>query len=156
MVIDRWDPFKDLRRMEETMNRIWRGISPGLDASGTESWGIPLDVVEEGDSLVVHASLPGVKPGEIEVSIDNDVLTIKAKSHVEQERKEGGYLMRERRSGSFFRSLRLPDTVDPDKAKTVYEHGVLTISFPKHLAKRTKQLTVEVRDSGKELEDGKK
>ncbi|MBM3942894.1 MAG: Hsp20/alpha crystallin family protein [SAR202 cluster bacterium] len=153
MTMQRWDPFSDLRRMHQEMDLLWRGFSPTIEHPEMESWAIPLDVTQEGDNIVVQASLPGVKPEDIQVSIENNVLTIKGQTQEEKEVKEKDYLMRERRVGSFHRALRLPDTVDTEKAKPVYEDGVLTVSFPKVESKKAKQLKVTV---GKVLEGGKK
>ncbi len=80
---------------------------------------------------MVCASLPGVKPDEIDVRIEDNVLAIKGEAKLARQRKEGGYLMRERHAGTFYRSLRPPDTVDTDKAGPLYEDGVLTITLPK-------------------------
>ena len=155
MVMRRWDPLREIHRIEENMNRLWRGLLPGAEAPGQESWGIALDVIEEGEKVVVHASLPGVEPSAIEVSVKNDVLTIRGETHTEQEHRTADYLMRERRAGSFYRTLRLPDTVDTDKAKPVFKHGVLSITFPKREGKRSKQLTIEVQDQDEPRESGK-
>jgi len=135
MVLQRWDPLFDFRR---AMNRHVRAT--GLDRLNTEKreWAIPVDVVEEEDEILVRASIPGVKVDDIDVSIENRVLTIKAETNSEAEDKEGGYLMRERRSGSFLRSLRLPETVDADLARTSYNDGVLTVNLPKAKAKHLK------------------
>ncbi len=145
MVMQRWDPFAELRQMQETMNRMWRnfGLWPDADA-GREYWTVPLDVLQEGDNIVVRASLPGVKPEDIEVTIENDLLTIKGQTSVERETREDSYLMRERRTGAFHRSLRLPDTVDTEKAESRYEHGVLTITFPKLEARKARQIKINV------------
>jgi HSP20 family protein len=118
-----------------------------------ESWSVPLDVVQEGDNIIVQASLPGVNPEDVQVTIEENVLTIKGQTKMEYERKDGSYLMRERRTGSFHRSLRLPDTVDTAKAEPYYEHGVLTVTIPKAEAKKAKQLTINV---GKALGRGSK
>tara|TARA_B100000315_G_scaffold236476_1_gene252286 strand:+ start:1037 stop:1498 length:462 start_codon:yes stop_codon:yes gene_type:complete len=144
MVLQRWDPIYEIRRFQEAMNRRWRESSPPIDRAEKRQWAIPVDVVEEGDDLLLRASLPGVNPDDIDVSIEDRVLTIKAETKAEQERKEGGYLIRERRSGSFHRSLRLPDTVDTDKAKTGYENGVLTVALPKAESKKAKHLKIAV------------
>ena len=149
MVLQRWYPMYELQRMHRAMNRRWPSFRFAFDDIERRGWAIPLDVVEEGDDLLVRASLPGVSPEEIDVSIEDHILTIKAEAKVEEERKEGGYLMKERRSGSFHRSLRLPDTVDADKAKTLYENGVLTVTLPKAESKKAKHLKVAV---GKSLE----
>jgi HSP20 family protein len=153
MVLQRWDPFTDLRRVQQDMDRLWRGFLPAADHPEMESWAIPLDVAQEGDNIEVQASLPGVKPDDVQASIENNVLTIKGHTKEEKEHKEGAYLMRERRMGSFHRSLRLPDMVDTEKAQPHYEDGVLTVTFPKVESKKVKQLKVTV---GKVLEGGKK
>jgi HSP20 family protein len=125
------------------MDQLWHSFSSGGgEGQDVENWAIPLDVVQEGDNIVVKASVPGVNPEDIDVSIENDVLTIKGQTKEEREHQEGNYLMRERRSGSFYRALRLPDTVDSDNAQPHYEHGVLSITFPKMESKRAKRLQI--------------
>ena len=123
MVLQRWYPMHELQRMHRAMNRRWPGFGFAFDGIERKDWAIPLDVVEEGDDLLIRASLPGVSAEEIDVSIEDHVLTIKAEAKTADEHKENGYLIKERRSGSFHRSLRLPETVDADKAKTLYENG---------------------------------
>ena len=143
---NQFNPFSELRQIQENMDRMWRrfGTTGGDDHSGIEAWAAPLDVAADGDDFVVRASLPGVAPDNIHVSIEDNVLTIRGETASQFEAAEGSYLMRERRSGSFHRSLRLPDTVDQDKAEPRYEHGVLTITLPKAGAKKAKQFDVKV------------
>jgi HSP20 family protein len=147
-MVQRWEPFNELRRMQETMDRMWRGIgtSPAgsVDSPEMESWAIPLDVIAKGDDFIVRATLPGVVPEDIQVSIEDNVLTIKGQTAPHFMNGEGTYLMRERRVGSFHRALRLPDTVDTDKAEPHYEHGVLTVTIPKAEAKKARHLKVAV------------
>ena len=100
--------------MEEAMNHLWRGTDFGGDVEG---WAVPLDVVREGDNVVVRASMPGVKPDDVQVTIEDGMLTIKGDTGTEREERNGNYLVRERRSGRFHRALRLPDSVEADKAK---------------------------------------
>ena len=138
--------FGELRQMQDNMNRMWRrfGTFHHEDNGSFEAWAAPLDVVADGDNFVVRASMPGVGPDNIQVSIEDNVLTIRGETAPHFESAEGSYLMRERRTGSFHRSLRLPDTVDQDKAEPRYEHGVLTVTLPKAEAKRAKQFEVKV------------
>ncbi|MFQ6027356.1 MAG: Hsp20/alpha crystallin family protein [Dehalococcoidia bacterium] len=153
MMLRRWEPFRELWRMREEREhwpRFYFGNGGGEEVEG---WAVPLDVVEEADNIVVHATMPGVKPEDIEVTVEENELTIKGKSEMEEEHKEGEYLMRERRTGAFHRILRLPGTVDTEKAMPTYENGVLTVTFPKVEAKKAKHLKVAV---GKALENGKK
>jgi HSP20 family protein len=143
MVLRRWDPFRELRQMQENMDRMWRSFGQGEgEAGNVENWAIPLDVVQQGDNIIVRASVPGVNPEDIDVSIENDVLIIKGQTREEREHQEDNYLMRERRSGSFYRALRLPDTLDSDQAQPHYEHGVLSITFPRLEPKRAKLLQI--------------
>jgi HSP20 family protein len=148
-MIQRWDPFNELRQRQHNMARMRRRAANNFSGSpenwGFQAWAVPLDVISNGEDTVVRASMPGVSPEDIQVSIEDNVLTIKG--HSAEERQEGDgatFLMRERRSGSFHRALRLPDSVDPDKVEPRYEHGVLTITVPKAEAKRARQLPVQV------------
>ena len=144
---NRFSPFGELRQMQDNMDRMWRrfGTSHHEDNGGSEAWAAPLDVVGDRRQFSSSgASMPGVGPDNIQVSIEDNVLTIRGETASHFESAEGSYLMRERRSGSFHRSLRLPDTVDQNKAEPRYEHGVLTVTLPKAEAKRTKQFEVKV------------
>ncbi len=142
MVLRRWEPFRELWNMEDTINRMWRGYGRDAVNPTVEGWSVPLDVVREEDGILVHASLPGVDPDHIDVSVEGNVLSIAADSHSDIEQKQGEYLMRERRSGSFHRALRLPDTVDTDLIKPVYKNGVLTITIPRAESKKARKLPV--------------
>ena len=141
LLMQRRSPFTNFLRMPTITYPSLRENFPVTDGT-VNRWGIPLDIVEEDGNILVHASLPGFNPDDITVSIEDDVLTIKGQTEEQHERKEGGYLLRERRSGSFYRSLRLPETVDADKAEPHYENGVLTITMPKVESKKVKHLKV--------------
>ena len=159
MVLQRWNPFLELRRINNRLYRTRLAFNPvvntAINGADGREWSIPLDIVQEEDKYVVRASLPGVDPENIEVSVDHGVLTIKGRTEAEAEdrREDGNYMVRERRSGSFIRSLRLPESVDADQAKPNFDNGVLTITLPKVESKKAKHLTVTV---GKALEGGKK
>ncbi|MCI0896992.1 MAG: Hsp20/alpha crystallin family protein [Chloroflexi bacterium] len=150
MVLTRWDPLYEIRRARRLANRRRAGFPTFAAAAGyfdgaeRQDWSIPLDIVRDGDNVTVKASLPGVKPEDIDVTIEDGVLTIKADTNVEEEREDGGYVVRERRAGSFHRSLRLSDHVDTDKVEPRYENGVLTITLPVAESKKAKHLTVAV------------
>ncbi len=151
MVLQRFDPFRDLRNMEETMNRLWRGF--GTTAPETaENWNIAIDVVQKPEEIVVNASLPGVKPEDIDLTIEDNVLTLKAERQAEHKEEDSRYLIQERSYGSYYRALRLPDTVDLNKVKSHYENGVLSISLPKAEEKKPKQIKVNV--GAREIEAG--
>ena len=96
-MLRRWEPFTELRRMRETMDRGWPNLFGPEGEEAAESWAIPLDVVEEDDNIVVRAAMPGVKPEDIDITVEEDVLTVKGRTATEKEHKEGNFLMRERR-----------------------------------------------------------
>jgi len=150
MVMQRWDPFRDLRQMDETVNRLWRGFG-GVPA-GTEDWNISLDVVQRGDEVTVKASVPGVKPDTIDLAIEDNILTIRAERKPDFEDEQSIYLVRERPVGSFYRALRLPETIDANKVQSTYENGVLTITLPKAEEKKKKQIKIQVTSGSKAIE----
>jgi HSP20 family protein len=139
--------------MENVMDRLWNGFGDWRGGNGEiERWSIPVDVKQKGEDIEVKASLPGVKPEEIDVSVEDGVLTIKAETTTETETEETGYLLRERSYGSFYRALRLPDTVDAGKIKSSYENGVLHITMPKAEEKKRKQIKVSVAGGTAQIE----
>ena len=151
MLLPRWDPLFDFRRRHCTTGRFVRGFPQAVNGGETKRWSIAVDAVEEDDKLVVRASLPGIAPEEIKITIEDGVLTIDGETKVDEEGKVGNYLIRERRTGSFHRAMRLPDTVDVDQAETNYDEGILTVAFPKSESKCARQFTVT---SGKAVTSG--
>lgn len=142
MAIQRWDPFQEFRQMDRALNRLWRGFNVPDEV---ERWNIPIDVARKGEEIIVKASMPGVNPDDIEVSVENNILTLKAESATEKELEDGGYLVRERAWAAFYRALSLPDTVDTAKIEPVYANGVLTITLPTAEDKKRKQIKVAVK-----------
>jgi HSP20 family protein len=149
MEIQRWDPFRDLRQMEDTMNRLWRGFG-GPPAA--EAWNIALDVVQKQDDIIVKATIPGVKADSIDLAVEDNVLTIRAERKPDYGEEQVVYLVNERPVGSFYRALRLPETVDTGKIHSTYEDGVLTITLPKAEEKKKKQIKIQVGSGQKAIE----
>jgi HSP20 family protein len=141
MVLTRWDPIREMRRLDEAFNRARRTTVES--AAETRRWAVPLDVVAEDDKIQVKATLPGIKAEYIDVTVEDDLLTIKAETKEEHEERGDKYPLRERRAGNFYRALSLPDTVDAEKIETTYADGVLTITFLKNEAKKAKPLEVK-------------
>lgn len=142
-----YDPFRELRRFQGRWGRGWRGSPHLTSASEAGEWLLPLDVTEGEDGVVVTASVPGFKPEDIDVTIEDHVLTINAKTESSEQTTDERFLIRERRSGAFQRSLRLPEFVDSDGADTRYEHGVLSITLPKAEARKARRLTINAGDN---------
>ena len=143
--LTRWDPFTDLRTtmdrfFEPGFSRPWR-IMPSVVEYRNSAF--PVEVSETEGEIEVKASLPGVKPEEVDITVTNDVLTIKAEHKEESvEDKKRDYYRREIRYGAMQRSLSLPVSVDSDKAEARFENGELTLRLPKAEAMRTKQIKV--------------
>lgn len=143
MAIEKWQPFGSVRDFDDLFNRFLGTRSSVARSSEPEAWSIPLDVVQEGDNLVVTASVPGTSKDQIDVSVDDNVLTIKAESTASTDSsKSDGYLLRERRTGSYYRALRLPETVDYENAESTFSNGVLTIKLPKLESKKARKLEI--------------
>lgn len=131
MSLTRWQPFQELATFREAVDRLFDDdfFRPLWIRESERS--LPLDIVEHDNEFIVHASLPGFDPKNIEVNVQGDILTLSGTMEEEQETKKEHYYLRERRSGSVKRSVRLPVGVDADKATATYENGVLTLHLPK-------------------------
>ena len=141
MVLQRWDPLRELRRFDGAFVRQLRDSRYGSGQAG--SWPVPLDVSREDDSVVVKASVPGIKAEDLEVTIEDGRMTIEGKTAGESDESQGGYALRERRTGRFYRAIRLPETVDADGAESVYENGVLTVTLPKQASRKARKVEVK-------------
>ena len=133
-----YDPFREIRRFQR--NRGLLGVGSFGDDAGR--WQLPLDVLERDDGVVVTASVPGIKPEDLEVTIEDNVLTIHCKTEFAEDNKDERFIIRERRAGAFQRSVRLPESVNADNAITHYEHGVLSVTLPKAEEKKARRLEI--------------
>ena len=140
----RWEPYRELMSLRELMDRVFeepftRAVTRGMLG------GPAMDLYQTDDEVVVKASLPGVKPDEINISITGDVLTIRGEVKEEKTVKESTYHIQERRYGSFSRSIPLPTVVVADKGKAEFEDGVLTLTLPKAEELKPKTITVRAK-----------
>jgi HSP20 family protein len=128
------------------MDRLWdRFFSerPALDML-EKSWEPTLDISETKSDLIVKAELPGIDPKEIDISLTGDTLTIKGEKQQEKEEKEENYYRIERSYGIFSRTIKLPVSVQNNKIKASYQHGVLKITLPKSEEAKQKQIKIKV------------
>jgi HSP20 family protein len=144
MPIERWDPFRDMPSLREHVDRLFqdnffRSLGQG---TGEEGW-FPIDVADRDDHIEVKAEVPGLKPEEFSVRVQGDTLTVRGEKKEESERKEANWVVRERRSGSFARSIRLPATVNAEKSTATYENGVLVLTLPKVEQSKTQEIKVK-------------
>lgn len=137
--------MRDFMTLREAMDRLFEdsfvGRRPREWAPAPEGT-LALDMYQTEDATVIKSSVPGLKPEEIDISITGNTLTISGESKQEEEVKEENYIRRERRYGSFSRSVVLPEGLEPDKAEASFEDGVLTLSIPK--APETKPKVIKV------------
>ncbi len=142
----RWDPFREMVSLREAMDSLFENalITPfGGGQQGSQSAYLPLDVTENEDNFVVKASLPGVNPEDIDVTVNGDVLTIKGEIKQEQENQNERYHLRERRWGSFSRSVSLPTQIKTDAVQAEYQNGVLTLTLPKADDVKPKRIAIK-------------
>jgi HSP20 family protein len=148
--IVRFEPFRDLVSVRELMDRLFEEsvVSPrGLLNPFTGNGNVPVDIYETDQDVVVKASVPGVKPEDIDVTITGDVLMIKGEFKEETEETEGGcFHCKERRVGSFTRSIALPVAVEADKAEASFENGILKLILPKADAVKPKSIKVKAEE----------
>jgi HSP20 family protein len=139
MMLARWDPFRDMKSVEDEFDRlIGRAYS-------RNTWVPALDVRETDDNFELTLDLPGIDPKDVSVNYEDGMLTVSGKREFSEERQGETWHRIERSFGTFARSVRLPRTADPDKIEAGFDKGVLTISVPK--AETAKPRQIEVRSS---------
>jgi HSP20 family protein len=137
----RWGPMREVASMRGMMDRIFDDLYSRQ--SGLNELGFPaVDLYQNENDVVVKATLPGVKPDDIQISVSGDTLTVRGEVKQEEQTKEKNYIIRERSYGLFSRSITLPVAVLADKAQAEFAHGVLTLTLPK--AEETKPRTIKV------------
>lgn len=136
-----------LSRLFDEVFQGWPGVSREETGSLVGAWIPPVDVFEEKDALRIAAELPGVKPEDVTISVENKILSIRGeKRQLAQEKTERGHRY-ERCYGVFERSFTIPTTVDGEHIKASYENGVLTVTLPKAERARPREITVQVQKS---------
>lgn len=131
----RYEPFQELATIRDEMERMFRQMFPrpveGDGESLLGNWSPHLDVEETAEAFVLHVEVPGVKAEDIELSLDEDVLTIDGERRFYEEKEAKGFRRIERRFGSFHRAIRLPSHVLADKVEAKFADGLLTVTVPK-------------------------
>src|SRR2546429_10022929 len=143
--ITRWEPFRGASALQDQVNRLFNDV---LERTGEESslsaWAPAVDIYETEHELVVKADLPEVDPKDLDIRVENNILTIRGERKFEKKVNEENYLRVERSYGSFARSFSLANTVNPDAIKADFQNGVLTLSIPKREEAKPKQIKVNV------------
>lgn len=123
-------PLAELTDPRSWLSPFFADIDSTLTGLEQRVWSPAIDVVKQNGNLVIRADVPGMKPEEIDIEIEDDVLTLSGEHTEEKEEREGQYMRRERRSGSFRRSIGLPASVDPEQIEAVCKDGVLEVTVP--------------------------
>jgi HSP20 family protein len=148
MALVKYNPLRELRSMQEQMNRLLN-VSWNHDISGEDMkdgiWQPAVDIYETADSIIIKAELPDVDQNDIDVRIEENTLTLKGERRHEDEVKKENYHRIERYFGTFQRSFSLPTTVDQENVAAICEKGILTITLPKKEETKPKQINIKVK-----------
>lgn len=149
--ISRWEPFRGLSTLHDQVNRLFNETvlrGQGEDSALT-TWSPAVDIYETENELVVKADLPDVSEKDIDVRVENNLLTIRGERKFEKSVSEDNYLRVERSYGTFSRSFSLPNAVNAEAIHAEYKNGVLTVTMPKREESKPRQVKVAVSSNGK-------
>jgi len=143
--IIRWNPVREMVRLSDAMDRLWEDswVRPALAARARQEIRLPVDVYATPSEIVITANVPGLKPDEVNITLENDTLSISGEVKAPMENVD--YIFQERPYGKFSRVLTVNVPVDTDKVEAMFENGVLTITLPKAEAARPKVIKVEAK-----------
>ncbi len=143
--LSRWEPFRGISSLQEQVNRLFENrFASCAEEQTLTAWAPAVDVYETENELVIKADLPEISEKELDVRVENNMLTIRGERRFEQKVKEENYLRMERAYGSFSRSFSLPNTVNTEAVKAEYKEGVLTLTLPKRAELKPKQVKINV------------
>jgi HSP20 family protein len=143
MNVVKYDPFRELRSLQDEMTRLFAGVSPSnREEFLSGNWAPHMDIFENQDHLVLEADLPGMNRDDIDLSIENNVITLRGERKFDKKTEGDNYHRVERSYGSFTRSFTLPQTVSAEGAQAEFKNGVLRVSLPKR--EETKARKIEV------------
>jgi HSP20 family protein len=143
-------PFGELMTLRQAMDRLFdddyrpsRWMSGGLDGPA-----LPLDVTTTDDAVTIEAALPGIKPEDVDITVENGTVRISGKTADERKADEGSYVVQEIRRGSFSRTVTLPNGLEPDRATATFEHGILRLAIPKAEQLKPRQIKISAVSDG--------
>lgn len=155
MSIVRYDPFRDLDRLQSEMNRLFEGViaptgerGTGQMTQSTRVWSPAVDVAESQTDIVLRAELPGIKPEDVDIELTGDTLTLRGERKFESEERKDDFVRVERSYGRFQRSFTLAVPVNADAVKASYKDGVLEIHLPKSEANKPRKVQVTSASNG--------
>jgi len=150
-LVRRPSPVRDMLTMRQAMDRFFdddfrpfRWLAGGFDGPA-----LPLDVTADSDTVTIEAALPGIRPDDVDITVENGTVTISGKTADERSADEGSYVLQEIRRGSFSRTVTLPNGLEPDKAKATFENGILRLEIPKAEQLKPRQIKISPVTDGR-------
>jgi HSP20 family protein len=149
-IVRRPSPFGELMTLRQAMDRLFDDdFRPfRFGTGGVEGPALPLDVTTSDDALTIEAALPGIKPEDVEITVENGTVSISGKTAEERTAEEGSYVLQEIRRGNFSRTVTLPTGLEPDKATASFEHGILRLEIPKAEQVKPRQIKISAVSDG--------
>jgi HSP20 family protein len=150
MALVRWEPVRELTSLQNEMNRLFNTFfdtpttGNGGNGATLRRWIPPMDLVETDEHFVLKADLPGLDEGDVNIEVEDNVLTVSGERKAEHEDKREGYVRVERAYGSFRRSLTLPEGIDPEAVSASFEKGVLEVRIPKPEQRKPRKVAIQV------------
>lgn len=147
MALIRWEPAREIGTIQSEMNRLFNTLFDGpavANGGALRRWIPAMDLVENESDYVLKADLPGLSESDVKIEVQDSVLTISGERKAEHEERKDGYYRIERSSGSFRRSLTLPEGVDPEAVKATFDRGVLEVHVPKPEQRKPRKVEITV------------
>jgi HSP20 family protein len=146
MALIRWEPVRELNTIQNEMNRLFNTFldTPSGAGNGVRRWLPAMDLVETKDDFVLRVDLPGLSEEDVNIELEDNVLTVSGERKTEREERKEGYYRVERASGAFSRSLTLPEGVNADAVKASFDRGVLEVRIPKPEARKPRKVSISV------------
>jgi HSP20 family protein len=157
MALIRWEPVRELNTIQSEMNRLFNSFfeSPSpTNGTSLRRWIPAMDLVETNGEFVLRADLPGLTENDVNIELEDNLLTVSGERKSEHEGRKEGYYRVERASGKFSRSLTLPDGVDPEKIDAGFENGVLEVHIPKPEERKPRRVTISAGPSASATIEG--
>lgn len=152
MLVRRPSPYDELLSLRQAMDRLFDNDFSGpfvrLARGERNLRPMPLDVRTDADSLTIEASLPGIRPEDVEITIEGGTMTLSTSAEEERTEEEGSYLVREIRRGAVTRSIALPEGLEADKASATFENGMLTLHIPRAEQVKPRRIKISPTSEG--------
>jgi len=152
MALVRWDPVREIDSLQGEMNRLFSTFfdtpttraGNGNSTAATRRWIPAMDLVETGEHFVLKADLPGITENDVNIEVENNILTVSGERKTEHEEKHEGYYRLERATGAFARSLTLPEGIDAEAVSATFDNGVLEMRIPKPIQAQPRKVQIGV------------